>query len=196
MRTSTMNRQTKETNIELKLDLDGSGKSEISSGNGFFDHMLTLFAHHGNFDLELVCKGDVDVDFHHSCEDIGIVMGRAFAEALGDRAGICRYGYIILPMDEALLLASVDISGRGLLCFEPKIPTTRVGDFDIELLKEFWMAFAREMGLTLHIKELAGENSHHIIEGVFKAVARALGAAVAVDENMVGRIPSTKGTLL
>jgi len=196
MRNSTIKRQTKETDIELKLNLDGSGKSKIESGNGFFDHMLTLFAHHGRFDIELICRGDVDVDFHHSCEDIGIVMGRAFAEALADRAGIIRYGWVVLPMDEALILVSLDISGRGLLSYEPQIPNARVGDFDIELLKEFWLAFTRELGLTMHIKELDGENSHHMIEGIFKASARALAIAVSIDEKLGGSIPSSKGTIV
>ncbi len=196
MRNAAVKRKTDETDITLTLNLDGNGLSQINSGNGFFDHMLTLFAYHGRFDLKLTCKGDIDVDFHHSCEDIGIVLGRAFTKALGDRAGIVRYGWIVLPMDEALIMASLDISGRGLLCFEPGNAGSKVGDFDMELVKEFWQAFSREMGLTLHVKELAGENSHHIIEGIFKAVARALSAAVAVDEKSAGRIPSTKGTLI
>lgn len=196
MRTASVSRKTNETGIALSLNLDGSGKSQINSGNGFFDHMLTLFAHHGCFDLTLTCEGDVNVDFHHSCEDIGIVLGRAFSQALGERGGITRYGWIILPMDEALILAAADISGRGLLNFETLIPTVRIGDFDTELVEEFWLAFTREMGLTLHIKELSGKNSHHIVEGVFKAVARALAIAVGVDANLDGAVPSSKGTII
>jgi len=195
MRDVTLQRKTAETAIELTLALDGSGKNSISSGNGFFDHMLQLFAAHGGFDLQLVCEGDTQVDFHHSCEDIGITLGRAFDKALGDRAGICRYGWIALPMDEALLLAAADISGRGMLCFDAELGAERAGDFDTQLVKEFWLAFCREAGITLHIRKLAGENTHHIIEGIFKAVSRALAAAAAVDSKNEGRIPSTKGTI-
>lgn len=195
-RNASLSRQTGETKITLQLALDGSGKGNISSGNGFFDHMLELFAHHGRFDIDLHCDGDINIDFHHSCEDIGIVLGRAFSQALGDRAGISRYGSTILPMDEALILSATDISGRGMLVYDLQIPAALIGSFDTELVKEFWLAFTREAGITMHIKQLAGENSHHIVEGVFKSVARSLAASVKIDENAQGRIPSTKGTIL
>ena len=172
-RNASLSRQTGETKITLQLALDGSGKGNISSGNGFFDHMLELFAHHGRFDIDLHCDGDINVDFHHSCEDIGIVLGRTFSQALGDRAGISRYGSTILPMDEALILSATDISGRGMLVYDLQIPAALIGSFDTELVKEFWLAFTREAGITMHIKQLAGENSHHIVEGVFKSVARS-----------------------
>jgi len=195
MRTAKIKRKTAETAIELELNLDG-GDVRVNSGNGFFDHMLTLFARHGRLGLLLDCRGDIAVDFHHSCEDIGITLGRAMRQALGEARGINRYGWIILPMDEALVLASVDISGRGLLNFQVAIPTARVGDFESELVKEFWLAFCREAGLTLHLQLLAGENSHHIIEAVFKAASRVIAMAAAVDPAGAGEIPSTKGVLL
>jgi imidazoleglycerol-phosphate dehydratase len=195
MRIAELSRKTAETAIELKLNLDG-GAILITSGNGFFDHMLTLFAHHGQLGLELLCQGDREVDFHHSCEDIGITLGRAFREALGEARGIKRYGGIILPMDEALVLASLDISGRGLLNYQVAIPTARVGEFESELVKEFWLAFCREAAITLHLQLLAGENSHHSIEAVFKAAGRAIAMAVTEDATLAGAIPSTKGTIL
>ena len=163
MRSAEINRKTAETEISLKLELDGSGKSEISSGVGFLDHMLTLFAKHGNFDLELSCKGDTWVDDHHSTEDIGIALGQAFAEALGDKKGICRYGDTTLPMDEALILTAVDISGRPFLGWDLPLPCMKVGSFDTELVQEFWLAFVRNAGITMHVRELAGINTHHII---------------------------------
>ncbi len=196
MRNFEINRQTAETDIALTLELDGSGKSEIDTGCGFFDHMLTLFASHGSFDLTVKCVGDTDVDYHHSVEDIGICLGQAFRAAIGDCKGICRYGSMLLPMDEALIMTAVDISGRDCLVYDLKIPTEKVGDFDTELVEEFMIAFVRNAGITLHIKQLAGTNSHHIIEGAFKSLARALRAAVAIDEKRAGEIPSTKGKLI
>ena len=195
MRTSTINRQTAETNISLTLDLDGSGVSKIDSGCGFLDHMLTLFARHGRFDLTLTCKGDTWVDDHHTVEDIGIVLGQAFAEALGDKKGVYRYGSMILPMDETLILTAVDLSGRSYLRFDLDIPTEKVGTFDTELVKEFWLAFTRDARCTLHFQQLAGENSHHIIEGAFKSAGRSLRQAVAIDKEFANEIPSTKGVL-
>lgn len=195
MRTATIARKTAETDIRLTLNLDGSGRSEIHSGVGFLDHMLTLFARHGRFDLAVACEGDTWVDDHHSVEDIGICLGEAAAKALGDKRGITRYGSMLLPMDEALILCAVDISGRPMLCTELQIPTEKVGTFDTELVQEFLQAFASRAGLTLHVRQLAGSNSHHIIEGVFKALGRALSAAVAVDERAKDEIPSTKGML-
>ena len=195
MRTATIARKTAETDIRLTLNLDGSGRSEIHSGVGFLDHMLTLFARHGRFDLTVACEGDTWVDDHHSVEDIGICLGEAAAQALGDKRGITRYGSMLLPMDEALILCAVDISGRPMLCTELQIPTEKVGTFDTELVQEFLQAFASRVGLTLHVRQLAGSNSHHIIEGVFKALGRALSAAVAVDERAKDEIPSTKGML-
>lgn len=195
MRKVTLARKTGETDIALELNLDGSGKSEINSGCGFLDHMLTLFAKHAGFDLSLSCKGDVEVDYHHTTEDIGIALGKAFYEALGDKRGIARYGDMMLPMDETLILVAVDISGRDYAAFCLDIPTPKVGDFDTELCEEFWLAFVREAKITLHVNQLAGKNSHHIIEGTFKAVARALGKATAIDENRKDEIPSTKGVL-
>lgn len=196
MRNFEINRQTAETDIALFLELDGNGKSDIDTGCGFLDHMLTLFASHGSFDLTVKCMGDTDVDYHHSVEDIGICLGKAFAAALGDCAGIYRYGNMILPMDEALILTAVDVSGRSYLAFDLNIPTEKVGDFDTELVEEFMIAFVRNAGVTLHVKQLAGTNSHHIIEGAFKSLARALKSAVAIDEKKAGQIPSTKGKLL
>ncbi len=195
MRSSEIKRKTAETDISLKLNLDGSGKSDVKSGCGFLDHMLTLFARHGRFDLEVKCEGDTYVDYHHTVEDIGICLGKAFCEALGDKKGITRYGDIILPMDEALILSAVDISGRGELYFSLDIPAQKVGDFDTELCEEFFRAFARDAGVTLHIKQLDGKNSHHIIEGAFKSAARSLKEAVGIDKDFCDEIPSTKGLL-
>ena len=195
MRQATINRKTAETDIRLTLDLDGSGKSEIESGLGFLDHMLTLFARHGRFDLTLHCAGDTQVDGHHSAEDIGICLGRAFREALGDKKGIVRYGDTTLPMDEALILTAADISGRAYLACDLSIPAQKVGDFDTELTAEFWAAFVRYAGVTLHIRQLSGLNSHHIIEGVFKSAARTLRKACAIDPALGDEVPSTKGTL-
>lgn len=195
MRQSEINRKTAETDIKLFLNLDGEGKSEIDTGCGFLDHMLTLFASHGRFDLNVKCIGDMNVDAHHTTEDIGICLGKAFAEALGDKKGIVRYGSMILPMDEALVLSAVDLSGRAYLGFTLDIPSLRVGDFDTELVEEFWLAFVREAKCALHIKKFDGKNTHHIIEGAFKATGRALRAAVAVDERFYDEVPSTKGVL-
>lgn len=195
MRQAQINRNTNETKISLTLNVDGTGKSEIATGCGFLDHMLTLFARHGRFDLSVTCSGDVEVDYHHTVEDVGICLGKAFAEALGEKRGIVRYGSITLPMDEALILAAVDISGRGYLGYALDIPTEKVGDFDTELTKEFWLAFVRASECTLHIRQLAGENSHHIIEGTFKAVGRAMKQAAAIDTDFADEIPSTKGAL-
>lgn len=195
MRTSRIIRKTAETDISLFLDLDGTGKSEIDTGCGFLNHMLTLFAKHGRFDLTVKCVGDTDVDDHHTAEDIGICLGDAFAEALGDMRGIVRYGSTVLPMDEALILTAVDISGRGKLVHALPIPTQKVGGFDTELVYEFFEAFVRRANITLHIRELAGENSHHIIEGAFKSAARSLRAAVKIDPEARDEIPSTKGVL-
>lgn len=195
MRNTEIVRKTAETDIKLKLELDGNGKSEIDTGCGFLDHMLTLLAAHGRFDLSVSCCGDVKVDYHHTVEDVGICLGRAFSEALGDKRGIERYGSAIIPMDEALLLVAVDFSGRDLLNFDVEIPSVKVGDFDTELVEEFWLAFVRAANCTLHIKKLAGKNSHHIIEGAFKAAARAIRAAVAIDAARADEIPSTKGVL-
>ncbi len=195
MRSAEIKRTTKETDISLMLELDGTGKSAIDSGVGFLDHMLTLFAKHGRFDLELSCKGDVEVDDHHSVEDIGICLGEAVLKALGDKKGIRRYGDCILPMDEALILSAVDISGRPLLSYEAKIRAKKVGTFDTELAEEFWAAFARAAKLTMHIRQISGRNSHHIIEGQFKSVARSMRQAVSLDPELAGEIPSTKGML-
>ena len=195
MRTAELRRTTGETDVTVVLDLDGAGKSEISTGCGFLDHMLTLFARHGRFDLTVQAKGDTWVDDHHTVEDVGITLGDAFAKALGDKRGVTRYGSAILPMDEALILTAVDLSGRGLLCYDLAIPTEKVGTFDTQLTQEFLGAFARRADLTLHVKQLAGQNSHHIIEGTFKSLARSLRAAVAIDPAAAGEIPSTKGVL-
>ena len=195
MRVSEINRKTAETDIKLKLNIDGSGKSNIETGCGFLDHMLTLFAKHGRFDLDVFCKGDVEVDFHHTAEDIGICLGKAFSEALGDKKGICRYGNMILPMDEALILTAVDFSGRSYLAYTVNLLRAKVGDFDTELVEEFWQAFVREAGLNLHINQMAGVNTHHIIEGIFKSAARSIRAAVAIDEKAKDEVPSTKGVL-
>ena len=195
MRYAEISRKTAETDIRLSLNLDGDGTSEIDTGCGFLDHMLTLFARHGRFDLTVKCKGDTWVDDHHTVEDVGIVLGTAFAEALGNKRGICRYGDTILPMDESLILSATDLSGRGILCYSLEIPTEKVGEFDTELVKEFWLGFVRNAACALHIKQLAGENSHHIIEGTFKSVARSLRDAVAIDPLFANDIPSTKGVL-
>ena len=195
MRKAGIDRKTAETDISLTLDLDGNGRSDIQSGLGFLDHMLTLFAKHGRFDLTLKCTGDTQVDGHHSAEDIGICLGQAFREALGDKKGIVRYGDTTLPMDEALILTAVDISGRAYLACDLNIPAQKVGDFDTELVAEFWAAFVRSAALPLHICQLAGINSHHIIEGVFKSAARTLRKACALDPALGDEVPSTKGTL-
>ena len=195
MRTSQFTRNTAETKISIKLNLDGSGQSDISTGCGFLDHMLTLFSRHGRFDLNVRCAGDTQVDYHHTVEDIGIALGTAFSQALGDKRGICRYGDTVLPMDEALILTAVDISGRSCLGFDLPIPTQKVGQFDTELVEEFWLGFVRKAECTLHFKELAGSNSHHIIEGAFKSAARSLKKAVLIDPSYADEIPSTKGVL-
>ena len=195
MRTASIKRDTKETQIELALDLDGTGTGSIATGCGFLDHMLTLFARHGDFDLSVTCQGDTQVDYHHTVEDIGICLGLAFAQAVGDKRGIARYGDRCLPMDEALILSAVDISGRGMLVYDLHIPTEKVGSFDTQLAKEFFIAFATRAGITLHLRQLSGENSHHIIEGAFKSVAHSLADAVAVDGRRSGQLPSTKGVL-
>lgn len=195
MRTSEINRTTKETDIVLKLNIDGTGKSDIDTGVGFFDHMLTLFASHGMFDLTVKCKGDLEVDAHHTVEDVGICLGKAFAEALGDMKGIKRYADKIIPMDEALTLVAVDISGRPHLAFDLDVPAKKVGNFDTELVSEFFLSFVRNAKLTLHIKKLAGRNTHHIIEGCFKAFGRTMDDATCFDPRREGVLPSTKGVL-
>ena len=195
MRNAEIRRDTAETKISVSLTLEGTGKSKIDTGVGFLDHMLTLFAKHGMFDLAVRCDGDNYVDDHHSVEDIGISLGQAFKEALGDKAGIYRYADTTLPMDEALILTAVDISGRDLLSYDLEIPTEKVGTFDTELVKEFMLGFVRNAGITLHVRQLAGENSHHIIEGTFKSLARTMKKAVAIDPDAEGEIPSTKGVL-
>lgn len=195
MRTAEISRKTNETDISLKLNIDGSGVSKINSGCGFLDHMLTLLARHARFDLELTCNGDTEVDYHHTVEDIGIVLGDALKQALGDMKGIKRYGSWILPMDETLILTALDISGRSLLSYGLDIPTEKVGDFDTELVEEFFLSVTRHADITLHINQLAGSNSHHIIEGTFKSVARSLKIGVSIDEQYKNEIPSTKGVL-
>ncbi len=196
MRIATANRSTKETAICLDLNLDGSGKHEIDTGCGFLNHMLELFAAHGKFDLKVKCIGDTHVDDHHTVEDIGIALGRAFDEALGDRRGIYRYGEIVLPMDEALIQVAVDISGRDILCYGLDIPTEKVGSFDTQLVEEFMLGFTRNLKCALHVRQLAGTNSHHIIEGMFKALGRTLRKAVSIDSEYANEVPSTKGTIL
>ena len=193
MRTSEISRKTAETNIFLSLNLDGTGQSSIDTGCGFLDHMLTLFAAHGKFDLTVKCVGDIQVDDHHSVEDIGICLGQAFQAALGDKLGITRYGSFLLPMDEALILTAVDISGRSCLCYGLEIPTQKIGTFDTELVEEFLLALTRCCPMSLHVRQMAGKNSHHIVEGAFKSLARSLKAAVALDGS--DAIPSTKGVL-
>ena len=195
MRTASIVRKTAETDITLELNLDGKGESTIATGCGFLDHMLTLFAKHGRFDLNVRCQGDTYVDDHHTVEDIGIALGQAFCQAVGEKRGICRYGSTILPMDESLILSAVDLSGRSYLGYQLQIPTPKVGSFDTELVEEFWLGFVRNAAATLHIRQLAGANSHHIIEGAFKSVARSLRAAVAIDPACADEIPSTKGVL-
>lgn len=195
MRIAEINRKTAETDISLILNLDGKGQSSLNTGCGFLDHMLTLFAKHGGFDLEVNCKGDVEVDYHHTVEDIAICLGDAFKKALGDCRGITRYGSFCLPMDEALILTAVDISGRSYLRFNLEIPRAKVGDFDTELVLEFFEAFVRHANVTLHIRQLDGVNSHHIIEGTFKSFARTMKTAVAIDEANKEQVPSTKGVL-
>lgn len=195
IRSAQVSRKTAETDIYLKLRLDGKGESNINSGCGFLDHMLTLFSKHSRIDLEINCKGDTQVDYHHTAEDIGICLGIALNEALGNKKGITRYGDITLPMDEALILCALDISGRDYLGFDVEIPTQKVGDFDTELVEEFWLGFVRNAKMTLHFKQLAGKNSHHIIEGMFKAAGRVIGQAVKIDPNFINEIPSTKGLL-
>jgi len=195
MRNAEIKRKTAETDIYLNLNLDGTGSSCIATGVGFLDHMLTLFSRHGRFDLEVRCTGDTYVDDHHSVEDIGIALGQAFAAALGDKKGITRYGQMILPMDESLILTAVDLSGRGYLGFDLQIPTEKVGSFDTELVEEFFLGFVRNANCTLHIRKLAGTNSHHIIEGAFKSAGRSLRQAVAIESAFADEIPSTKGVL-
>ena len=195
MRTAEIIRTTKETDIRLQLDLDGKGCGEIATGCGFLDHMLTLFASHGRFDLSVSCKGDTNVDYHHTVEDIGIALGQAFKQALGDKRGIRRYGSFLLPMDEALIQCAVDLSGRCYLNYRAEVPAEKVGDFDTELAEEFFWGFVRASESTLHIRKLEGVNTHHIIEGVFKCAARALKEAVAADPAFAQEIPSTKGVL-
>ena len=195
MRTAEVIRKTAETDIQLKLNLDGTGVSDCRTGCGFLDHMLTLFARHGRFDLTVSCTGDTQVDYHHTVEDIGICLGKAFAQALGDKKGIVRYGSMTLPMDEALILSAVDISGRGGCYYDLQLCVQKVGDFDTELDQEFWIAFAQNAALTLHLKQLAGRNTHHVLEGGFKSVARSLKTAVRIDPDFADEVPSTKGML-
>ena len=195
MRTAEIARTTSETDIFVKLTLEGTGNAEIDTATGFLDHMLELFARHGRFDLKVTCNGDIHVDYHHTVEDIGICLGQAFANALGDKKGIRRYADTILPMDESLILSAVDISGRGACYYDMELPAEKVGDFDTELDEEFWIAFARNAGLTLHLRKLAGRNTHHILEGAFKSVARSLRTAVSIDPDCANEIPSTKGSL-
>ena len=194
MRTAEIERNTKETQITMSLNLDGSGQYEIETDCGFLKHMLELFARHGRFDLKLQCTGDSEVDFHHTVEDIGIVLGQCFDRALGDRKGIIRYGNMALPMDEALVMVTVDISGRNTVVYNAELNPT-VGNFDTELVEEFILAFSRELGLTIHVNEFYGKNTHHIIEAIFKGMARALSQAVQIDEKYADEIPSTKGVI-
>lgn len=195
MRVAEIVRKTAETDIKLKLNIDGTGVADVDVGCGFLEHMLTLFARHGHFDLTVRCVGDTKVDYHHTTEDVGIALGAAFARAMGEKRGIVRYGNSIIPMDEALILSAIDISGRSMLCCNLDMPTEKVGDFDTELCEEFWQAFARNAGCTLHIKQFDGRNSHHIIECVFKSVAVSMRQSLAIDPSMGDRIPSTKGVL-
>ena len=195
MRTATITRDTRETQIELTLNLDGTGKADIVSGCGFLDHMLELFARHGDIDLSVKCNGDTHVDYHHSVEDIGICLGKAFTEALGDKRGITRYGQFLLPMDETLVLCACDLSGRDYLGWGVELPSMTVGDFDTELAEEFWLAFVRNCPASIHIRQMAGKNTHHILEAIFKGMGRTLKMAVAMDEKHLNEIPSTKGTL-
>ena len=195
MRVAEIVRKTKETDIKLNVNLDGTGESSINSGCGFLDHMLTLFAKHGRFDLSITCVGDVQVDYHHTVEDIGICLGQAFKKALGDKKGINRYGDTVLPMDEALILSAVDVSGRSFLSYKLSPKAKRVGSFDVELVEEFFIAFTSNAGINLHVNQLSGKNTHHILEGAFKSVARSLNTAVAVNKELGDEIPSTKGVL-
>ena len=195
MRNAQINRRTAETDISLSLNLDGTGNADIHSSVGFLDHMLTLFARHGRFDISLTCKGDTQVDDHHSVEDIGICLGQAFRAALAEKAGITRYGSITLPMDEALVLSAVDISGRSFLVWDAELPSQKVGTFDTELAEEFFIAFTSNAGITLHVRLLSGKNTHHILEGIFKSTARSLRAAIRIDPDLDGEVPSTKGVL-
>ncbi len=195
MRSVSLSRKTKETDISLTIDLDGRGETKIDTGCGFFDHMLDLFARHGRFDIQLKCNGDVNVDYHHTVEDVGIVLGQAFRKALGDMKGIVRYGSTILPMDESLILTSLDISGRSYLKLDLPIRATKIGDFPVELVEEFFLAFVRHAGITLHVVKMAGTNAHHIVEGLFKSFARSLKEAVSINEKFANEIPSTKGVL-
>ncbi len=194
-RTAEVRRTTNETDIEVVLDLDGSGKTDVDTGIGFFDHMLAAFGRHGLFDLAVHAKGDLEVDGHHTVEDVGIVMGRAFAQALGDKRGIARFGSLMVPMDEALVLAACDVSGRGQLHWDAQVPPVMIGAFDASLAKEFFIAFAANAGVTLHVREIAGENAHHVVEAMFKAVARSLRVAVEIDPRSTDVLPSTKGVL-
>lgn len=195
MRISNVERNTAETKIKLSLNLDGNGKSNIKTKCGFLDHMLTLFSKHSLFDLDVECDGDVWVDYHHTAEDIGITLGKAFAEAIGKKAGIVRYADTTLPMDETLILSAIDISGRAYIAYSAECNTSKVGDFDTELSEEFWTAFVRSAEVTLHIRKLTGTNSHHIIEGVFKSVAKTLRKATRIDPELNGAVPSTKGVI-
>ena len=195
MRQSSVTRKTAETDINLTLCLDGKGVSEIRTGCGFFDHMLDLFTRHGRFDLKVKCNGDINVDYHHTVEDVGIVLGTAIKNALGDKRGITRYGNCILPMDEALILSAVDVSGRSFLCYGLKPRAKKVGDFDVELSEEFFISFSSNAGITLHLQQLAGKNTHHVLEGAFKSVARSMKQACKIDAELLGEIPSTKGVL-
>ena len=195
MRTASIQRDTRETRIKLSLNLDGTGRAEVSTGCGFLDHMLELFARHGDFDLSAVCQGDVRVDYHHSVEDIGICLGKAFQEALGDKRGLVRYGQFLLPMDETLVLCAVDLSGRDYLGWAVDLPAAKAGDFDTELAKEFWLGFVRNCLGSLHIRQMAGENTHHILEAVFKGAGRALKEAASLDPKHLNEVPSTKGVL-
>ena len=195
MREATLKRETKETKINLNINLDGKGTSNINTGCGFFDHMLELFSRHSRFDLNVVCDGDINVDYHHTVEDVGIVLGQAIKKALGDMKGIVRYGTTILPMDESLILTAIDISGRSFLKFDLPTRANKIGDFPVELVEEFFLAFVRHAGITLHVVKMAGINAHHIVEGTFKSFARSLKSAVAIDKEFANEIPSTKGVL-
>ncbi len=195
MKEVAASRKTNETDISLRLNVLGLGKSEIGTGCGFLDHMLTLFASHGRFDLFLTCTGDITVDYHHTAEDIGIALGEAFKEALGEKRGITRYGFFLLPMDEALVMCAVDVSGRPCLCYDADIKTNKIGDFDVELIEEFWTGFCRAAGFTIHIRQITGKNAHHIAEAMFKGMARAIAQAVSMSPGFEDEIPSTKGTL-
>ena len=195
MRSAEVTRKTAETDIRLSLALEGTGRASADTGVGFLDHMLTLFARHGRFDLTAVCRGDTRVDDHHSVEDVGIALGTALCRALGDKRGVRRYGSVLLPMDEALVLCAADLSGRACLRFSADFPSEKIGTFDTELVKEFFLAVTRTAGMTLHLRQLDGENSHHIAEAMFKGFGRALAEAVSIDERAAGEIPSTKGVL-